>query len=424
MPPVYDAIDERKIFTEASDRQIGSLCDSIDKGRLDVQADFQRKYVWDNRPELKSRLIESVLLKVPIPVVYVAEDDKGMEVVVDGQQRLRTFHGFRRKGGFKLKKLQILHVLNGKGYDELPNEIQSRIDEYPIRVIKIQKESHRDIKFDVFERLNKGSVKLNNQELRNCMYRGSLNLLLMDLVSNPDFMEIQNLRKPDPRMRDAERILRFFAFSDRGIQNYKSPSKEFLNLYMERNREITADERVEKSNLFKKCSSLCRSVFGNLAAHRWVKMEGSNGGYVASKFNDGILDMQMLGFKEYAKRDIMPRLQVIRDAYIDLACTDEFVDTVQIGTYGTSQTKRRMEMWLNRLREVAGYPSDDSRFYTSSDKDILFRKEGASLCAICGNLILDADDAHVDHIERHSDGGKTDISNAQLTHRYCNLGKG
>ena len=96
-------IDERRIFTESSEPTIKDLCDRINKGKLITQADFQREYVWESRVELKSKLIESVLLKVPIPVVYTAEREDDKEVVVDGQQRLRTFLDFCKKDGFRLK---------------------------------------------------------------------------------------------------------------------------------------------------------------------------------------------------------------------------------------------------------------------------------------------------------------------------------
>jgi len=210
--PYKIPLGERKVYTQASDPPIKDLCDRLNKGKLESQSDFQRNYVWEKKAELRSKLIESVLLKVPIPVIYTAELDSGNEVVVDGQQRLRTLLDFCKKDGFKLSKLKILEDLNGKGYSELPEQLQDAIDSYPLRVIRIEKESHPDIKFDIFERLNRGSVKLNDQELRNCIYRGNFNELLKKLVQNKDFLSIQNLSEPEKRMKDIERILRFFCF--------------------------------------------------------------------------------------------------------------------------------------------------------------------------------------------------------------------
>ncbi len=423
-------LKERQVLTQPNEPPIKDLCDRVNKGKLDVQAEFQRQYVWEKRPELKSKLIESVLLKVPIPVVYTAEMQDGKEVVVDGQQRLRTFVEFCKKDGFKLSRLKILEDLNGKGYSDLPESLQERIDSYPIRVIKILKESHPEIKFDVFERLNRGSVKLSDQELRNCIYHGSFNNLIKKLIKNEDFLKLQNLAKPDNRMKDAERLLRFFAFCDKGLQNYKSPLKSFLNNYMEEKREIYEKETQEKTELFKKSIELCKNVFydtgdNNLVGRRWVKEEDEElSGYSSPVFNEGIFDAQMVGFMEYSKHDIMPKLQVIRDAFIDLVSTPNFAETVEIGTYDTKMTKKRMDKWLTKLREIIDYPSNDRRLYTYEEKRKLFEQKDGNICQVCKNKLMDIDDAHVDHIERYVEGGKTILKNAQITHRFCNLNKG
>lgn len=418
-------LNDRQVQTQASDPPIKDLCDRINKGKLDVQAEFQRDYVWENRIELKSKLIESVFLKVPIPVVYTAEMKDGKEVVVDGQQRLRTFLEFCKKDGFKLNKLKILENLNGKGYTDLSQDLQDKIDYYPLRVVKILKESNPDVKYDVFERLNRGSVKLNDQELRNCMYRGNFNTLLRKLATNENFLSLQNLTIPDKRMRDVERILRFFALNDRGIQNYKSPMRSFLSTYLEEKRNISDKEAQEKTEQFKKCAELCKTVFGELAGHRWVQEEDDEKtGYLSTNFNDGILDAQMIGFVEYTKHDVIQKAQIIKDVFIDILTTRSFAETVEIATYSTKQTKKRMDKWLTRLKEILDYPSNDRRFYTFEEKKRLFEQKDGNICQICKNQIMEINDAHVDHIERFVDGGKTEIKNAQITHRYCNLEKG
>lgn len=419
-------LKDRELFTQTNDPPIKDLCDRINKGRLEVKADFQREYVWENKPELKSKLIESVLLKVPIPVVYIAELKDGKEVVIDGQQRLRTFLEFCKKDGFKLSRLKILDNLNGKSYEQLPQELQEKIDSYPIRIVKVLKESHPDIKFDIFERLNRGSVKLSDQELRNCIYRGKFNYMLKIFARNQDFLQIQNLKEPHKRMKDAERVLRFLAFCDRGVQNYKSPIKGFLNEYMEEKRDIGDSEAKEKAEMFKKCVELVKVVFGDLAGRRWqAGDEEDPNGELSSLFNEGIFDAHMVSFMDYSKHDIIPNAQAIKDAYLDLISGDrKFIETVEIATYDTKQTKKRMETWLRKLREVVDYPSGDRRLYTFEEKQSIFEKKGGNICQICRNEIMEIDDAHVDHIERFSEGGKTTIQNARLTHRFCNLQRG
>lgn len=428
-------ISERKIITQPAEPTINSLIDKIDKGKLDVRAFFQRKYVWEKQTIIKSRLIESVMLNVPIPIIYTAEElDTGKEIVIDGQQRLLTFHDFKNNK-FRLKGLTILKELNGCTFKDLGNknssvikemsdrfgDLQDAFGDRPIRVVKILKESHPDIKFEIFERLNRGSVKLNNQELRNCIYRGNFNELLKELAENKDFLRLQGLKKPHPRMLDIERILRFFAFCDRGERNYKSPLKKFLNDYMFSKQNIREVEIEEKRKLFKKCVEMCQIVFGDIAYRRvYIGNDKNPNGYLDKTINQGIFDIHMCGFMEYEKRDVIPRPQVIKEAFLELVTSDErFKETIEIGTYSTSQVKRRMEIWIGKMREVMGFPETDRRLFTFEEKKRLFDEN--NICALCGGKITYIEDAHVDHIERYSEGGNTSMLNARLTHRYCNL---
>lgn len=423
-------IATRKLLTEASDPTIKDLCDRLTENRLIAKADFQRKYVWKNRTVLKSKLIESVFLRVPIPIIYTAETDEDKEEVVDGQQRLLTFQSFLRSE-FVLNKLDILNDLNGRTYKTLPEKplnLKAAFNNYPIRVIKILKESNENTKFDIFERLNRGSVKLNEQELRNCIYRGNFNNLLKELVQNKTFLTLQNLDEPHTRMVDAERILRFFAFCDLSERKFKSPLKGFLNNYIKKKREIEQDEITEKTNLFNKSVELCADVFGDHAFKRWRLYTKLNEHYLNGDWdgsiNEGIFDIQMYGFTQYEKRDIIGKAQVIKDHFIDLCCDDAFIEKIAIGTYDTERVKNRTERWFAILRDIVGYPSNDRRLYTYEEKKQLFESENGNICGICKNSIRSIDDAHVDHINRFADGGKTVIGNAQLTHRFCNISKG
>lgn len=429
---------ERKILTQILDPPISALCDRIDKGKIEVRAEFQRQYVWESKPIIKSRLIESAILNIPIPAIYTAEDEKtGKELVIDGQQRLLTFHGFINNK-FQLKGLSVLSELNGYFYKDLSNinddniknlfdkigDLQELISSRPIRVIKILKESHPDIKFEIFERLNRGSVQLNDQELRNCIYRGNFNTLIKDLTNNKDFQRLQGLKKCHHRMMDAERILRFFAFCDMGEKNYRPPLKKFLNDYIKSKQNISESEIEKKKQLFKKCVELCQTVFGELAFRRvYLGNEENPNGKIDKSLNQGIIDIQMYGFMEYNKKDIIPKAELIKDAFIKLVTSDkEFIDTIEIGTYSTNQVKKRTELWIKELRKIANLPSNDKRLFSYEDKKKFF--DANNICEICKNKIAYIEDAHMDHIERFSEGGETKIKNARLTHRYCNLQRG
>jgi len=422
----YEGISkaERRVITEKTDPTIRDICERIDRKKMIANPDFQRSYVWDNKPIIKSRLVESILLDVPIPIIYTAETQDGKEEVIDGQQRVITFHGFKNNK-FVLKGLTILSELNGKKFQDLPEDLQDKFLNRGITIIKILLQSQKDIKFEVFVRLNRGSVKLNEQELRNCIYRGNFNDLIKELRENKDFLLLQGIKEPHKRMIDAERILRFFAFCDKSERHYVSPLKKFLNDYVEKKRNLSDEEIEEKKKLFKKCVELCQQVFGDLSFRRYyIGDENNPRGEKDTKINEGLVDVQLYGFMEYEKRDIVGKEQVIRDAFIDLITSDkEVIESIEKGTYGTPQVKKRVEKWFKVLRDIIGYPKNDRRIYTYEEKKLLFDKS-EGICQICKNKINSIDDAHVDHIERFSEGGETTIKNGQITHRYCNLKKG
>jgi Protein of unknown function DUF262 len=237
---------------------------AVDK-ELDPRPSFQRGYVWDRNRATK--LIESILLHVPIPLIYTAEEEDGREVVIDGQQRLTSCFSFiegffpptasdleRSKAGYEVKKrpfrlgrMKILTDLEGKGYSQLPDDLKKTLDRYGLQVIKISKESHPDVKFEIFERLNTGSVALADQEIRNCIYRGPYNDLINKLANTDAFRKTLGLSAEAKRMQDVEMVLRFLAFNEKTHLNYNHKMKGFLNAHMRDNRYLSE----EKSNAFK-----------------------------------------------------------------------------------------------------------------------------------------------------------------------------
>src|SRR5206468_8130876 len=218
------APSKRKLYTEQGDPEIESLLGKYKRGKLLIQPDFQRQFVWDGTKA--SRLIESVLLEIPLPVIYISEEKDGQQHVIDGQQRLTSFFSFidgffPDKKEFRLSGLKVFTELNGKRFAELDDVQQDKIRYYKVRTITFRQESETDLKFEVFERLNTGSVSLNDQELRNCIYRGPFNDLLRKLSKHEDFVYLLGLKQPDKRMKDVELVLRFAAFHHGTYLNYK-----------------------------------------------------------------------------------------------------------------------------------------------------------------------------------------------------------
>lgn len=420
---------KRKVYTEQGDPEIDSLYRKWKDGDLDIQPDFQRGFVWDITKA--SLLIESILLDIPLPVIYLSQEKDGREYVIDGQQRLTSFFSFfdgklpdpQLPFGkdFRLTNLNVFTELGGKYFKDLPKELQKKIRYYKIRTITFRKESEQDLKFEVFERLNTGSVSLNDQELRNCIYRGKYNDLLWELSEDKVFRELLGIKKPEKRMKDVELVLRFAAFYHGTYINYKPPIKKFLNNDMEKYRFITEKDALDLRNAFKNTISIIKSLLGQHAFKRFYCGNGPqpNGYWEKKKFNASLYDILMDSFARIDKNKAMQHLDSIREAYVDLMTSDqEFIDSIELSTSSTQAIHKRFTKWRNTLDSIFSITQREPRQFSLQLKETLYKLNPT--CALCDQKILSIDDSAVDHIQQYWTGGKTIPENARLTHRYCN----
>jgi hypothetical protein len=416
--PTENLPKERRVYSDKPDRSIFELYRQYQKGNLELRPEFQRLQVWDNSKS--SRLIESVLLEVPIPVIYLSEESDSKYSVIDGQQRLHAFIKFFERN-LRLSGLTILAELNGKRFQDIPKNLQDKFENSTIRIIEVRKESNPDVKFEIFERLNTGAVQLNAQELRNCIYRGRYNELLKDLSEDKDFQFLLGLREPHYRMQDRELILRFFTFHNSTYLKYTPSMKHFLNKEMEQNRNLNEEKEKELRKTFKKSVRLTKTVFGDNAFKRFAvgSVKDHNGYWERNKINKALFDIIMFGFTIYEEHHIVPNSDQIREELLWLMTHEsEFIDAITIGTNDTIRIRTRFDKWRSVLTEIIGTPRTEPRTFSLQYKKQLW--ESNPTCAICGQKIHIVDDAEVDHVEHYWRGGKTIPANARLTHRYCN----
>ena len=419
-----DLSGKRKIYTDQRDPEIDSLHKRFLKGRLNVQPVFQRQFVWDKVKS--SRLIESALLDIPIPIVYLSEEKDGKENVIDGQQRLTAFFSFidgklPDNSEFKLSGLKVFTELNGKKFNQLSEDLQDKITTYKISVIKFRKESDSDLQFEIFARLNTGSVPLNDQELRNCVFRGKFNELIKELSQDKDFKYLLGIATPDRRMKDRELVLRFAAFHFNTYLNYNAPIKKFLNDTMEKYQNISSVDELNLRNAFKNTINIIRSLLDNNAFKRFYRGDekNKNGKWETQKFNVSLYDILMYTLAREDKNMAYQNLERIRESLIDLMTNDEdFIDSIELSTSSKKAVTTRFDKWRLALQTILGIGTKEPRCFTYSLKKQLF--ESNDLCAICENKIRNIDDAAVDHIRQYWTGGKTIPENARLTHRFCN----
>lgn len=416
-----------KIFTDQGDPEIESLYNKWKRGKLIIQPDFQRQFVWDSKKS--SRLIESALLDIPLPVVYISQEKDGNEYVIDGQQRLTSFFSFidgRFPSGssFRLSGLKVFDEYNRKLFSELPEEAQDKVRYCKIRTITFRKESDPNLKFEIFERLNTGSVSLNDQELRNCIYRGPYNQLVKKLAANSEFTSLMGLTKPDKRMKDVELVLRFGAFFHQTYLNYKSPMRSFLNREMERYQFISEADAMELETAFKNSVYIIRSLLGKNAFKRYYKGSENdpNGHWEPKKFNTSLYDILMYSFANEDKNKVFQNLDAIREALVFLMTSDQgFIDSIELSTSSIQAVTTRFDKWRTALQSVIGIKYKEPRCFSAELKQRMF--EVNPTCQICGQRIEVVDDAAIDHVEQYWRGGKTVPENARLAHRYCNCAR-
>jgi len=415
---------KRRVYTDQGDPEIESLYGKYKRGKLVIQPDFQRRFVWDAKKS--SRLIESALLDIPLPVIYLFEEKDGKEYVIDGQQRLTAFFSFidgrfPEERDFKLTGLKVFTELNRKSFKELDEELQDKIRYCKIRTITFRKESGTDLKFEVFERLNTGAVSLNDQELRNCVYRGPYNELLKQLSKDADFMYLIGLKKPDKRMKDVELVLRFAAFYHSTYLNYKPPMRKFLNHDMEKYQYISEMEAIKLRNAFKNAVTIIKSLLDNHAFKRFYRGDerNPNGYWEPKKFNASLYDILMYSFANEDKNKVYQNLDAIREALIYLMTSDQdFIDAIELSTSSVQAVTRRFDKWRLCLQGIIGIAQKEPRCFSLKLKQQLYSSDPT--CSICGQRIQSIDDAAIDHIEQYWVGGRTIPENARLTHRYCN----
>jgi len=259
---------DRKIFTQPYDLSLQTLVEQWVSGSLELP-ELQREYVWDNGRA--SRLIESFILNIPVPPIYFAETEDAILQIIDGHQRVRSIVRFF-KNEFALSGLRVMSEYLRKRFHELPEREQHFLKTRSIRAIVISHESHPNMKFEVFERLNTGGIALNAQELRNSLYRGSLNSKLKRIVLDESFRACIGTVRSRRRMVDEELVLRWFAMHD-DLPQYRAPLKRFLNEYMDRNKNQTDEWIGQRENEFITTMNRVGRVLGG-RAFRLIDADG------------------------------------------------------------------------------------------------------------------------------------------------------
>lgn len=316
----------------------------VERGDIQLQAEFQRNFKW--LPDKKCKLIESIILDIPIQAIYLSEDNEYKYEIIDGQQRIRTITEFVNNK-FKLQNTVLFK--ENKLFKELEPSIQRKIEDFQLVVFVVKSDNNPDIKFEIFERINTGAVKLNSQELRNCIYRNKGIPFIKELVKEKDYKKLIKDKKVNVNsMQDQELVLRFMSFFYKGDKSYTGNLKKFINDTLD-NYDEYRERESEFRQIFLKTIKDVYTVFGKDAF--LIKNKNKKG-----KINVALFEILMISFSKYNSTDIESNKECIKQKLDGLLISNESFKESIAGAATTTKGKtyERFEIWENCMKEILG----------------------------------------------------------------------
>lgn len=333
------------ITSYGADYPVDGLVKRLKNGSIYIPS-LQRRYVW--KLEQASRFIESLLLGLPVPGIFFSKEKETQKLlVIDGQQRLRTLQYFYNgvfepiQKKFALKDVQ--EQFKDLTYESLPEEERRRLDDSIIHAtIVTQDEPSEDDSsiYHIFQRLNTGGTSLQPQEIRSSIYHGQFNDLLKQINNHPSWREIYG--KTDKNMRDEELILRFLALYFQGDQ-YQKPMKEFLNLFMGKNRHL--NKLYSGEEIQNKFATTIDKIYQCI---------GKTAFKPKKVLNASVFDAIMIGVARRLEKGDIKKCEQLASKYQELLKNNDFL-AVTVNTARTSEednVKKRIEIASNAFAEI------------------------------------------------------------------------
>lgn len=339
-------IDSVLIRTE--NRTVFDVVRRMEKGQYILDPDFQREFVWDI--DKQSKLIESTIMRIPLPVFYLAEQDDGKIVVVDGLQRLTTFHRYV-ENKFALRGLKgSSESFNGVHFQDLAAKFQTRIEDTNLTLYLIDSKVPEQARLDIFDRVNSG-VPLSRQQMRNCLYVGDATRWLREQASSEHFLRATGGSLNAKTMRDREVINRFCGFYIMGVEGYAkvggdmdeflAKSLRLMNLYAQgKLAELAAKFQNSMRNNYE--------VFGPHAFRKHTAPEHSR-----NVINIALFDVFSVIMADHDPAWVDAHKPEIRDLFYRLMRNEEFFRTISLGTNSLVNVRTRFTLAKQAFKELA-----------------------------------------------------------------------
>jgi len=340
--------DVAKLKVEQRPLSVFQALRKIEKGEIVLDPEFQRAFVWDEIRQ--SRLIESILIRIPLPAFYLDATDEVRWSVVDGLQRLTTLHRFCRGGSFPLKGLEFIAELSGLRFAELPQKYKVLIeDDTQLIFNNLLPGTPVKAKFTIFSRVNTGGMLLTSQEIRHALQQGKITKLLRVLTRSTEFLESTGGALESLRMTDREVTLRALSFMAFGYEAYRNfdDLNAFLVDSMERfNKEYSDESLNALGEQFKHSLLKVHGVFGRYSFRKYYHRGGRR-----SPFNKALFEAWISAVTPYPTEVLLRRQERIATAFLGAVNTDmEFVKSITTSTGQLNAVRTRFTTLADLLR--------------------------------------------------------------------------
>jgi hypothetical protein len=338
---------QNALVLQQSDLSLQSVSDMVSTGAIDISPKYQRRERWNKIKE--SELIESFLLNIPVPPIYLAEDEYGTYSVIDGKQRVTAINRFL-KDELKLEHLKKFDELEGFTFSKLPTALANALRIRPyLRVVTLLRQSDPELKHEVFLRLNKAGVALNSQEIRNVAFRGKLNDVLIDLSREPYFskqLKATPLSKIYREMTDVQYVLRFFTVRE-FWKSFPGNMDKAMDAFMQEHYRSTAPKVKQLKDCFLDSLLFCETVWGDQA---FTNPRSSR------RLLQGFYDVQMVCYSLLSaaqRKKVVKNKLAVKKSLTDLLKTDDgFSESVTQFTSNPRNVEYRIGTFLERLKEI------------------------------------------------------------------------
>jgi len=347
---ITDPFNPALIRVDTRPMTIDLLLSRIEHEELDLQPSFQRKGgIWNEGAQ--SRLIESILIRIPLPAFYIDATNDDKWLVVDGLQRLTTLKRFIIDKSLKLTELEFLTNFQGKRYNDLPRPYQRRIIETQVTVYLIEKGTPSEVKFNIFKRINTGGLPLSAQEIRHALNQGKATEVLARLADSKEFKRAIDYSIRDDRMADRECVLRFFAFTITPYTMYKVKEFDsFLNDRMIDMNKMSDQELEELEHRFRRAMMAAFDIFGGDAFRKRYRMGAPRYPINKALFESWSVNLSQLSNDQF--QILKERRGILIEMFINLMNDREFDGAVSQGTGDIKKVNRRFGSIKRLIEEV------------------------------------------------------------------------